>query len=143
EARARSRARSAISLLHSRRAERRGGSVARARSLRGASFTGAKYETPPRRVKASASRLTPQRVDQGRLQVLEQYLGFHRAVVAEETLQQNAVQRRHDEAGVQTRRGGRAERPILAAGVDDVHQHVVVEAMELVHVPDEVVRTLL
>src|SRR5437667_11106604 len=55
EAWARSRARSAISFVHSRSAGERAGSAARALSLRGASFTEAKYGTPLRRVKAKGS----------------------------------------------------------------------------------------
>src|SRR5207245_9922172 len=56
EAWARSRARSAISFVHSRSAGERAGSTARALSLRGASFTKAKYGTPLRRVKARGPR---------------------------------------------------------------------------------------
>src|SRR5436309_276873 len=56
EAWARSRARSAIPFVHSRSAGERAGSAARALSLRGASFTEAKYGTPLRPVKAKGAR---------------------------------------------------------------------------------------
>src|SRR5438876_77241 len=64
-------------------------------------------------------------------------------LVAEEALDEDAVERRHDEPGVQVRVYRRAEYPLLATAVDDVGEQVAVHPLQLVHVPDHVVGMLL
>src|SRR2546422_8424176 len=90
-----------------------------------------------------AAALSPQRVDQGGLEMLEEDLGAAGRLAAEEALDEDAVERRHDEPGVQVRVHRRAEYSLLATAVDDVGEQVAVYPLQLVHVPDHVVGVLL
>src|SRR5207253_86016 len=90
-----------------------------------------------------AAALSPQRVDQGGLEMLEEDLGAAGRLAAEEALDEDAVERRHDEPGVQVRVYRRAEYSLLATAVDDVGEQVAVYPLQLVHVPDHVVGVLL
>src|SRR5881396_2842320 len=75
--------------------------------------------------------------------MLEQRLGVAGGVGAEEALHEDAVERRHDEPGVQLGVYRRAKYPLLATAVDDVCEQVAVYPLQLVHVPDHVVGMLL
>src|SRR5438034_8884118 len=86
-----------------------------------------------------AAALSPQRVDQGGLEMLEEGLGAAGRLVAEEALDEDAVERRHDEPGVQVRVYRRAEYPLLATAVDEVGEQVTVHPRQPAHVPDHVV----
>src|SRR4029079_10068565 len=90
----------------------------------------------PTRRAAAYWVLSPQRVEERRLEMLEQRLGLFRRLVAAKALEQDAVQRRHDDAGVEARGDARTEDALLPAAVDDVSEEVVVDAAQLVHVPD-------
>src|SRR5437879_13408019 len=71
-----------------------------------------------------AAALSPQRVDQGGLEMLEEGLGAARRLAADEALDEDAVERRHDEPGVQVRVHRRAEYPRRATAVDEAGAHV-------------------
>src|SRR3989454_5228415 len=75
--------------------------------------------------------------------MLEQRLGVAGGVGAEKALHEDAVERRHDEPGIQVRIDRRAKYPLLATAVDDVGEQVAVHPLQLVHVPDHVVGMLL
>src|SRR4029077_20552825 len=82
---------------------------------------------------------------ESRLQVLQQHFRtlVRVAAGAHEALHEDAVESAHDEPGLEAGDDGRAEDALLAAAVEDVGEEIAVHALELVHVPDEIVRMLL
>src|SRR5262249_39816448 len=86
---------------------------------------------------------TPQCVDEGAVEVLEQRAGVVRRLPAEEALDEQPVQRGDDERRVLTGAHVFPEDPLLPSAVDDVGEQASVDALELVHVADDVVGMLL
>src|SRR4029077_6322874 len=89
------------------------------------------------------SRFAPQRVHQASLQALDETRPPFGGIVAEKSLHQDPVQRAHDETAVELRRDVLAEESLLAAALENVGKEIQEDALELAHVPREVVGMLL
>src|SRR5262249_30130519 len=85
------------------------------------------------------SRLTAQCVHQGGLE-MHKKLGH---AAAEKPLHQDAVQRAHEQRGIESRVDRLPEQSFLSSTLQDVGEEVQVDALQLVHVTDEVSRMLL
>src|SRR5262249_58891895 len=105
--------------------------------------TAALSKTMKKMSRLFGNRLTTQCVHQGALQVREELLRALGHVAAEEALHEDAVQRAHEQAGVEPRVDRLAEEPVASSALDDVGEPVPVDTLQLVHVTDEIGRMLL
>src|SRR5215475_3708939 len=89
------------------------------------------------------SRLTAQCVHQGGLEMRKKLFRLLGHAAAEKPLHQDAAQRAHEQRGIESWVDRLPEQSFLSSTLQDVGEEIQVDALQLVHVTDEVSRMLL
>src|SRR5262245_12822875 len=87
--------------------------------------------------------LPPQRVHEAGLEMRQQLGRPLGHVAAEKALHEDAVQRAHEQSGVESRVDRLAEESLLSPALQDVGEKIQIDTLQLIHVSDEIGRMLL